>query len=67
MSIERIILIVVGVFCFVASITNWEWFFKNPRAEFVIRIFRGRNGARVFYLIISLILLYIGFFLSDKQ
>jgi hypothetical protein len=63
MPIERILVTLVGAFCLISSITNWDWFFNNPRAAFIAKVFRGRNGARLFYLMLGLLLLYIGIFL----
>ncbi|MBK3519812.1 immunity 17 family protein [Carboxylicivirga marina] len=38
----------VGALIFVAAISNWEWFFKQRRAQVMIKLM-GRTGARVFY------------------
>jgi hypothetical protein len=46
--------------CLLASAFNWDWFFNNRRAYFFVKIF-GRNGARIFYVILAFVLIYLGF------
>jgi small neutral amino acid transporter SnatA (MarC family) len=48
-----------GLFCIVASAFNWEFFFQNKRAQFFVKLF-GRTGARIFYALLGLFLLYVG-------
>ncbi|MBR8537510.1 immunity 17 family protein [Carboxylicivirga mesophila] len=46
------LMIGVGALIFMASLTNWEWFFKQRRAQTIIKLM-GRNGARIFYAILG--------------
>ncbi len=48
MSIVYYLMVVFGIFLIIAAITNWEWYFKQRRAQSMIRMM-GRNGARWFY------------------
>lgn len=43
-----------------ASIFNWDWFFNNRKAYIFVKLF-GRNGARIFYVLLAFVLLYLGF------
>lgn len=49
-----------ALMCILASIFNWDWFFNNRRAYIFVKIF-GRNGARIFYVILAFVLIYLGF------
>tara|TARA_Y100001968_G_C19352372_1_gene715332 strand:+ start:305 stop:502 length:198 start_codon:yes stop_codon:yes gene_type:complete len=55
-----IFFILAGLFTLFAAQSNWNWFWNHPRAKGIIWIFRGRKGARVFYLIIGVALLVGG-------
>ncbi len=46
------LMIGVGALIFIASLTNWEWFFKQRRAQMMIN-WMGRSGARIFYAILG--------------
>lgn len=43
-----------------ASIFNWDWFFNNRKAYIFVKLF-GRNGARIFYVLLACGLVYLGF------
>lgn len=49
-----------GTFTIVAAMADWEWFFTHPKAKFFVDRF-GRSGARVFYGILGLTLVALGF------
>jgi immunity protein 17 of polymorphic toxin system len=53
-----------GAFVIVAAILDWDWFFRDWRARFFVNIF-GRNGARVFYGVLGLVILFLGFQLDQ--
>ena len=44
--------IIIGLFPIAASIRNWDFFFENSKAQIFVDLF-GRNGARIFYLILG--------------
>ena len=52
-----------GVFTIAAAILDWDWFFKNHKARFFVDAL-GRNGARVFYVVLGAVLLFLGFRMS---
>ncbi|MDR3638702.1 MAG: Imm17 family immunity protein [Isosphaeraceae bacterium] len=43
----------------VACVLDWDWFFEGRKARTIVALF-GRDGARVFYIILSGVLLGIG-------
>lgn len=58
--IGLIILVGAGVFSILASIFNWDFFFENRKAEFFIKIF-GRQGSRIFYIVLGLLLFFLAY------
>jgi len=48
-----------GLFSIVAAAKDWDWFMTHHKARFFVWAF-GRNGARVLYGILGLILAGIG-------
>lgn len=48
-----------GIFIIVASVLDWDWFFNHWKASPFVSSF-GRNGARVFYLLLGSLLIFIG-------
>ncbi|WP_033961439.1 immunity 17 family protein [Psychroserpens jangbogonensis] len=63
--IALIISIGAGAFSIIASILNWDFFFENRKAEFLVNIL-GRNGSRIFYAILGLFLFFIAYKISSK-
>jgi hypothetical protein len=49
-----------GLFVIAAAILDWDWFFRDYRAKFFVDVF-GRDGARLFYGILGLVILLLGF------
>ncbi|WP_439183632.1 immunity 17 family protein [Carboxylicivirga taeanensis] len=60
------LMIGVGVLIFIASLTNWEWFFKQRRAQSMIKLM-GRNGARIFYAILGAFFAGFGWLVLSGQ
>lgn len=60
---ENVIAVIIGfgggAFCIISSILNWNKFFDNRRAYLFVKMF-GRTGARVFYSILGLFLIFLG-------
>lgn len=54
MSILYYLMLCLGALIFVAAITNWDWYFKQRRAQTMIKLM-GRNGARVLYAVLGLL------------
>lgn len=59
MNYSGLIVIAVGLFCLIASIKEWAWFFNNRKAQKLINII-SYKGARVFYGLIGIIFLFAG-------
>ena len=54
-----ILFILIGSLSIAASYFNWDWYFNNYRARFLVKII-GRRGARVFYTVLGLFLVGLG-------
>ena len=61
----QIFALIAGTFVILASIFNWEFFFKSRNVQFFIRII-GRNGTRIFYGCVGLFLYYTVFTMQIK-
>ena len=53
-----------GLFVIVAVAIDWDWFFEHPKAKFFVDHF-GRAGARVFYAILGIAIIVLGFACQD--
>ena len=54
-----VLFIVLGVFSIIASVLNLDWYFQTDGARmFVKRL--GRNGARIFYVLLGIALIACG-------
>ncbi len=51
--------VLVGLLSVAASYFNWDWYFNNYRARFLVKII-GRRGARIFYTFLGLFLVGLG-------
>ena len=58
-----LILIAVGLFSFAGGLFNWNWFMNTNRARALVRSIRP-EGARVFYIVLGLIVIVFGVFLA---
>jgi hypothetical protein len=52
-----------GLFTIAGAIFNWDWFMNDYRARFFVKIF-GRDGARIFYVILGLVIIVLGVFVA---
>lgn len=48
-----------GLFSVAGGVCNWDWFMNHHKAQFMSSLL-GRNGARVFYMILGLGLAVFG-------
>jgi hypothetical protein len=53
----------VGIFSILGGALNWRFFMENRKAEFFVRVF-GRNGARIFYVLLGVGILGIAIYLG---
>ncbi len=61
MTAMGIIFMLVGMFTCAGAVGNWEWFMTSRRAWLLVKIL-GRNGARVFYVVLGLAIIAIGLY-----
>jgi len=52
-----------GAFSVICAAADFDWFMNNRKAAFFVAMF-GRNGARVFYVVLGLGLIGLGVGLS---
>ena len=64
--IALIISIGGGAFAILASIFNWDFFFESKKAKIFLKLF-GRNGARIFYSILGILLFFIAYKMINKS
>lgn len=60
MSLLYYLMVAFGVLLIIAALTNWEWYFKQRRAQTMIKLM-GPNGARWFYGLLGLIFTVFGY------
>ena len=51
-----------GIFCIWASVTEQEWFFNHWRARPIVKLF-GMNGAKIFYIVLGVLLIVMSLFI----
>jgi len=59
MNPVALFIIAAGSFSILGAICNWDWFMNSRKAEFMVRILT-RNGARIFYAILGILLVVLG-------
>jgi len=59
MDVTALVLLAVGVFVLCGAWFDWNWFMDNYKARRIVSLV-GRNGARVFYTVVGLILAFCG-------
>jgi len=57
------ILIAIGLFSFAGGVFNWNWFMNTRRARALVRSIRP-VGARVFYMVLGIIVIVFGVLIS---
>ena len=57
----KVLAICGGIFSIVCAAMNFDWFMNNSRAWIFVKLF-GREGARVFYVLLGLFLIVATFF-----
>ncbi|MCK6074851.1 Imm17 family immunity protein [Paenibacillus silvae] len=51
--------IAAGIFSLLGGINNWDWFMKSFRAGLFVKTI-GRQGARVVYVVLGVVMIGIG-------
>ena len=57
--VAGVLLILAGLFTMAGSMLNWNWFFNSSRARLIVAIF-GRQGARIVYGILGILIIIFG-------
>lgn len=55
----NLVFILIGLFSILGGVLNWNWFMNNSRARFFVNIL-GRNGARIFYIGLGILVVAYG-------
>jgi hypothetical protein len=59
MLIYGIIILLAGLFSIICAAFDFNWFMNNHRASLFVKLFK-RNGARVFYIVLGIVLCIMG-------
>jgi len=54
-ELYRVLILMWGLFSIFCAVRDYDWFMVNSKAWVFVKIF-GRNGARVFYVILGIFL-----------
>ena len=62
------IFVVVGLLAILASLFNWDWFFRSQNSQFIVQNV-GRKRARLFYALLGLLMIAtaVYFFLEVQE
>lgn len=50
------IFVMVGLLAILASLFNWDWFFRSQNSQFIVQNV-GRKRARLFYALLGLLMI----------
>ncbi len=59
MLIYGLVILLAGLFSIVCAAFDFDWFMNNHRASLFVKLFK-RNGARVFYIVLGIVLCIMG-------
>jgi hypothetical protein len=59
-TITQIFFMAIGIFSVLGAFFEWSFFFNSKRARFAVSLF-GKSGARIFYIVVGVILFSIAF------
>lgn len=59
MDFDLFIAFLGGLFAICAGVFDWDFFFDNNKARPFVKFF-GRNGARIFYIVLGIVLVIAG-------
>lgn len=57
--LPALLIIAVGIFAICGAYFQWNWFMSHRKATFIQKLF-GRNGTRIFYSLLGLVLIGLG-------
>ena len=58
-NVAFLLCILAGFFAIAGAAFNWDWFMQDPNANVFVHLL-GRTGARVFYIILGISVIFIG-------
>ncbi|MEW6535052.1 MAG: immunity 17 family protein [Candidatus Auribacterota bacterium] len=58
-NIMGLILVFAGLFSIAGAVFDWDWFMTHRKARLLVKLLT-RNGARVFYAVLGVIISVIG-------
>lgn len=58
----KVIIILSGMFSILGSVFNWDFFFNSRKARTFVNLI-GRNGARIFYAVLGIVLIIVAIIL----
>ena len=61
--IANFILVLCGVFTVFCAYKDFDWFMDNYKASPLVKLL-GRNGARIFYMVIGVLFIVGGFLIK---
>ena len=56
-----LLMLAAGVFCIFCAVKDYDFFMESSKAALFVKLF-GRNGARVFYIILGIVILVAGLY-----
>jgi hypothetical protein len=59
------LILLIGLFAICGGAFNWDWFMEHRKAAFITLLFGGRTGARIFYIVLGLLLVLGGFLMMS--
>lgn len=63
-TITAVIFVILGILSISASIFNFKWFFTSENGKMFVKFF-GRRGARIFYGIMGILILYMAYYVYN--
>ena len=58
-----LIIIGAGIFSICGAVFDWDWFINSRKARFLVATF-GRNGARIFYGVLGILIAMLGLLIT---
>ena len=58
-----LLIVAAGVFAIAGAVCNWEWFMNARKARGMVKLLT-RNGARIFYAVLGLVLVVLGILIT---
>jgi hypothetical protein len=59
MNLAGLIFVLIGLYCVIAAALDWNMLLNHRKAQIFVWLF-GRNGARIFYVVLGSIIGIVG-------